>query len=63
MRRGSDWAGRGDVHVSAGGVSTATLQVLARSSSVAVRNNDSSRATLGCLVEGGRGHGARLMMA
>jgi hypothetical protein len=52
MRRGCDWAGRSDLHVSPGGVSTATLQVLARGSSVVARNNEGSRATLGRLVEG-----------
>lgn len=52
MRRGCDWADRSDLHVSPGGVSTATLQVLARGLSVVARNNEASRATLGRLVEG-----------
>lgn len=63
MRRGCDWADRSDLHVLPGGVSTATLQVLARGTIVVESNNGTGGATLGRVNGGDHGDDARLMLA
>ena len=52
MRRGCDWADRSDLHVFPGGVSTATLQVLARGTIVVESNNGTGVQRWAVLIEG-----------